>query len=49
MMQYANYMAKYADVMQKLEDVNEDELTTAELLYYEEVMLRITQKLQALN
>ncbi len=49
MMQYANYMAKYADVMQKLEDINEDELTAAELLYYEEVMLRITQKLQALN
>lgn len=49
MLAYTQYLAKYADVMQKLDEINEDELTAAELLYYEEVMLRITQKLSAVS
>lgn len=42
---YAEYMAKYIDVMAKLEKMGEEELNDAELLYYIEVNNRISQKL----
>lgn len=42
---YASYMAKYADFMGKLDAINEDDLNDAELAYYIEVNARITQKL----
>lgn len=42
---YAKYMARYADTMKKLSDLEDDDLTDAEALYYAEVMLRISQKL----
>ena len=38
-------MARYADTMKKLSDLEDDDLTDAEALYYAEVMLRISQKL----
>lgn len=42
---YANYMTKYADTMEKMNAVDQSELSTAELKYYTEVTTRISQKL----
>lgn len=42
---YASYMARYEDTMNKLDAIDEDDLTTAELAYYIEVNARIQQKL----
>lgn len=42
---YSSYLASYADVTAKLNDIDEDELSEAELLYYTEVNARITEKL----
>ena len=42
---YAKYMGQYADMMQKLEDWENEDLNTAETAYYIEVQGRITQKL----
>ena len=42
---YADYMAKYAETMEKMEAINQDELSTAEAAYYAEVSSRISQKL----
>lgn len=42
---YADYMNKYVDAMQKLDEIGEEELNSAELKYYMEVMGRINQKL----
>lgn len=42
---YTDYMTKYVEFMGKLDEVNEDELSTEEALYYAEVSARISQKL----
>lgn len=42
---YADYMAQYTETMEKLEAINEDQLSAEEALYYAEVTTRISQKL----
>ena len=42
---YASYMGQYADMMQKLEKWEGENLNAVELAYYVEVQARITQKL----
>lgn len=42
---YASYMVKYTDTMQKMNNISEDELTDAEVAYYTEVSARISAKL----
>lgn len=42
---YMEYMTQYADVMEKLSAVEDEEMSDAELLYYIEVNNRITRKL----
>lgn len=42
---YADYMTKYSDMMQKLNDIKSEDLSTADLAYYNEVSARITKKL----
>ena len=42
---YASFMSRYADFAEKLEAMDESELTTAELAYYMEVTSRTSQKL----
>ena len=43
--EYSNMMSQYVEAMQALEDIDQDELSKEEVLYYSEVMLRISQKL----
>ena len=42
---YATYMGQYADMMQKFEAWENEDLNTAELTYYIDVQARITKKL----
>ena len=42
---YAKYMGQYADMMQKFEKWESEDLNTAEAAYYVDVQARITQKL----
>lgn len=42
---YTNYLTRYADTMEKLDEINEDELSGADLQYYIEVHGRIMTKL----
>lgn len=42
---YTEMMLQYVETMGELEDIDEEELSEAEALYYAEVMLRINQKL----
>ena len=42
---YASYITRYEEMMNKLDAIEEDDLTTAELAYYIEVTSRIQQKL----
>ena len=49
LMDYADYMSKYADAMEKLDQIEEDELTTAEYAYYVDTMARIQKKLLEVN
>jgi len=42
---YAKYMGQYADMMQKLEKWENEDLNAAETAYYIDVQTRITQKL----
>lgn len=42
---YTNYLMQYADMMEKLQALDDDDLSTAEAAYYVEVMSRIEQKL----
>lgn len=46
---YVNYISKLSDTMEKLDAIDEDELTDEELAYYTEVMLRISTKLMSVN
>lgn len=45
LMEYAEMMLRYADTMDKLDAIDEDELSDADLAYYIEVMARINKKL----
>lgn len=45
---YLVFMTQYVETMEKLENMDTDDLSSAELAYYTEVMLRINQKLYAL-
>ena len=42
---YAKYMGQYADMMQKIEALENEDLNIAEAAYYAEVMARISKKL----
>ena len=42
---YADYMKKYTETMEAMNEINEDELSTADALYYAEVNARISVKL----
>ena len=42
---YADYMKKYTETMKAIDEINEDELSTADALYYAEVNARISAKL----
>lgn len=42
---YADYMKKYTEMMKAISEIDEDELSTADALYYAEVNARITKKL----
>ncbi len=43
--EYVEYMEQYTETMESLEEIDMEELTTEEALYYTEVMLRIEEKL----
>lgn len=43
--EYTDYLKQYTETMEKLDDMDDDELTNAELAYYTETMLRINKKL----
>ena len=45
MTQYASMMARYAETMSALDEIDSDSLSEADALYYMEVTLRITKKL----
>lgn len=45
MAEYTTMMEKFVETMGKLEEIDENELSDAEALYYADVMLRINQKL----
>lgn len=47
MLEYADYMAQYAEMTEKIEAIDEDSLSTADQMYYIEVMSRVSQKLLA--
>lgn len=42
---YADYMNQYSETMKKLEELDTEELSNEEVIYYTQVMSRITQKL----
>ena len=46
---YADYMAKYADFTEKINAVDENELSVADQKYYLEVTTRVAQKLLEVN
>lgn len=46
---YISFLSRYADAMKKLDEISESEMSEEEMLYYTEVMARITQKLLELN
>lgn len=43
--EYATFMLQYEDTMEKLDEIDEEDLSTEELAYYIEVTARIEQKL----
>lgn len=45
MLKYTDFLAKYADAMEKLDKIGDEELTHEELALYTETMLRIQKKL----
>ena len=46
---YADYMARYVETMQKLEALDQSELSSADVLYYTDVYTRIMKKLAAVT
>ena len=49
LMQYSELLSKEADMLQKLEAMDESDMTTAEAAYYAEVTARIEAKLATVN
>lgn len=47
LLDYTKYMAQYAETMEKLDEIGEEEMSDEELAYYTETMLRINEKLLA--
>ena len=45
LLRYAEMMERYAEVMDSLDDIDEEELSTADEIYYLEVLSRIERKL----
>ena len=45
----ADYMTKYSETMQKLDEIDEDSLSDADLAYYTEVNARILKKLSEVS
>ncbi len=45
LLDYTSFMKRYADTMEKLDAINEDELSSAESAYYTDVMARISAKM----
>ena len=45
LLRYAEMMERYAEVMDSLDDIDEEELSTADEIYYLEVLSRINRKL----
>ena len=46
---FADYMNKYSEVMTKLDEIDEDSLSEADLAYYTEVNARILKKLSEVS
>ena len=46
---YMSFLSRYTETMSKLDEISDDEMNNAELLYYMEVMERINQKLLEIN
>ena len=42
---YTDFMSQYTEMMQSLEEIETDDLSEEEMLYYSEVMTRINEKL----
>ena len=49
LMKYSELLSKEADMLQKLEAMDESDMTTAEAAYYAEVTARIEAKLATVN
>ena len=49
MSDFADYMTKYSEVMTKLDEIDEDSLSAADLAYYTEVNARILKKLSEVS
>lgn len=49
MLEYFEYLEKYSEMMEKLDELGESDLSDEELLYYMEVTTRINKKLLALT
>ena len=45
MKDYTEYMSKYADMVDKIDNIDEDSLSKADLDYYIDVTSRVTKKL----
>lgn len=45
MLDYTSMLTRYAQAMEALDEIDEEELTDEDVLYYTEVMLRIQRKL----
>ena len=46
---YSSMMARYAETMQSLDEIDSDSLSVADAAYYAEVMARITARLAELS
>ena len=49
MLQYAKFLAEYAEMIEKIDSVDEEELSAADLAYYMEVTARIYRKLATIQ
>ena len=46
---YISFISRYAETMDKLDEIDDEEMNNGELLYYMEVMARINEKLLAIS
>ncbi len=49
MAKYLEYMGQYADTMSKLDGLEQEDLSTEEVIYYNEAMTRILKKLNEIQ